>query len=442
MWWFTITMFIVQQISNVVNAIGGLWLVPKYVPQEELGAVLPLANIGGMLGLPLGLISIPLLKFMNRFIQDGAFGKAKSLLRDTLLFAAGLLFLLFVISPVIMPAVFDRLRVEKGLLGILIVISGVIATLSPIFHTTLQALKGFNALTWLGFELAIVRFATMAVCLPIRGLSGYFAGQIASIIAFIMHSVWIIRNKLISNVHCEPYLHENWPKIVRYSTWPIIYSLFTTFANTVTSVVIRRCLPDVESAGYYMISRFAEIAMSVGLVCATILFPLAAEEKTSTNGRSPLLIQSMLFPMACGIAFTCINAPVVRLLFTWVADWQIYLPYIPHLVALGLLHSIAGSIYCYYTFQCAKGHFKSIPILAAFWGVLGVFLYCLTGYSFFTPWLPTSWLETLATWNPNRLSVVIGISILFYLGMFIYALTDALRRPNAQKPGTTPAQSA
>ena len=426
LWWFTVILFIAQRLSDVVNAVAGLWLVPKYVPMEELGAVLPLANIGGMLGLPLGLLSIPLLKFLNQYIQEGAFGKAKSLLRDTLLLAAVFLLLLLAFSPVIMPAVFDRMRIEDGSLSILIVTSGVVAALNPIFQTTLQALKRFNALTWLGLELAVVRFGTMSVCLPIRGLSGYFVGQIVPILAVITSTLWIVRDKLILRVRCEPYFQENWSKIARYSIAPIIYSLSMTFAGTVTSVVIRRCLPDVESAGYYMISRFAEISMALGLTCAVILFPLAAEEKVSKKGRSSLLIQSMLFSMAGGIIFSLICTPLVNVLFTQMPKWQVYLPYIPHLAALGILYSIASAVHCYYTYQCAKSAFKFVPIFVAILVFQGAFLYCLTGYSFFAPWLPESWLTALASWNPCRLSVVIGVSMLFYLLLFAYALKDAL----------------
>jgi hypothetical protein len=45
-----------------------MWLVPKYVPQEELGAVLPLMSFVGFIGLPLSLITIPFLKFITVFV--------------------------------------------------------------------------------------------------------------------------------------------------------------------------------------------------------------------------------------------------------------------------------------------------------------------------------------------------------------------------------------
>jgi len=51
LWWYTIILFIAQRFGDVLNAFIGLWLVPRYVPQEELGAVLPLSQVGGVLAL-------------------------------------------------------------------------------------------------------------------------------------------------------------------------------------------------------------------------------------------------------------------------------------------------------------------------------------------------------------------------------------------------------
>ena len=427
LWWFTVLLFIAQRASDVINAAVGLWLVPKYVSVSELGAVLPLTSVGTMLALPLSLISLPLLKFFNEYIRHGTYGKAKKLLRDTLFFSAGLLILLFALSSVLMPAVFDRMRVENGRLSVLIMTSGVIAALSPMFLTILQAQKLFRAMALISLIMAALRMATMCVCLPIRGLSGYFVGQIVPSLFFFGAVLLISRQTLGKNVRCEAYLSEDWRTIARYSAAPVLYTLFATFTVTVQSFVIRRCLPDVDSAAYYMLMRFAEIALTIGTTCALILFPLAAEESATGPKRSRLLLQALTVPLAGGFIFTLVITPTVWLLFRHVPDWLCYLPYIPHLAVLCLSGAIGGAIHCYFTFQCARGVFSYIPLFCMLLAIEGVFLYCLTGYTFFAPWLPESWLNTLTAWNPCRLSVVIGISALFYLVMFAYALVDILR---------------
>ena len=45
LWWYAILLFVAQRFGDVMNMFVGMWLVPKYVPQEELGAVLPLMSI-------------------------------------------------------------------------------------------------------------------------------------------------------------------------------------------------------------------------------------------------------------------------------------------------------------------------------------------------------------------------------------------------------------
>ena len=44
LWWYTALLFVAQRLGDAVNMVLGLWLVPKYVPMQELGAVLPLSS--------------------------------------------------------------------------------------------------------------------------------------------------------------------------------------------------------------------------------------------------------------------------------------------------------------------------------------------------------------------------------------------------------------
>jgi hypothetical protein len=63
-WWYAALLFIALRFGDTINMFVGMWLVPKYVPQEELGAVLPLISFVGFIGLPLSIITTPFLKFI------------------------------------------------------------------------------------------------------------------------------------------------------------------------------------------------------------------------------------------------------------------------------------------------------------------------------------------------------------------------------------------
>ena len=41
LWWYALLLFVAQRFGDAINMFVGMWLVPKYVPQNELGAVLP-----------------------------------------------------------------------------------------------------------------------------------------------------------------------------------------------------------------------------------------------------------------------------------------------------------------------------------------------------------------------------------------------------------------
>ena len=56
LWWYTLMIFLVQRFGDVINAFIGVWLVPRYMPMEELGSLRPLMQIGALLGMPIGLL--------------------------------------------------------------------------------------------------------------------------------------------------------------------------------------------------------------------------------------------------------------------------------------------------------------------------------------------------------------------------------------------------
>ena len=85
LWWWSLILFITQRFGDVINVYVGLWLVPKYVSSNELGALLPLTQIAGLLGLPFAIILTPFGKFINTFGAKEEFGKIKALLLDVLI---------------------------------------------------------------------------------------------------------------------------------------------------------------------------------------------------------------------------------------------------------------------------------------------------------------------------------------------------------------------
>ena len=410
LWWYTLILFIAQRVGDVVNVIVGLFLVPKYVLQEELGAVLPLASVGSLLGLPMTILSIPCMKFLNKYMAKEEYGKVKRLLFDIFAFTGFIFIVILVLAHFFMPFVFKYMRVENGRLSVLIIMSGVISALVPMFPTALQALKKFTFMSITNMASACIRLGTMLICLPIRGLSGYFVGQITPNIFNIGASLIVLRKYIGRNIKMVSYWQEDSRAIMRYVGWITLWYSPGILMLMVENTVIRYSLTNVESAAFYMISRFGEIALSFGLISASVLFPLVAEnhEKGRTDNQE-MLFQTMCGSLIVALVFAFAAVPVSYLVFSMKSDWSCYIPFIPHMIALCVIQAIRSAIHCYLMYETANSRFSFIPFLASMYCVEIVLLFLVVGCKMLSSYLPHEWVVGVLSLNPERLSVVLFI---------------------------------
>ena len=217
LWWYTLILFFVQRLGDLTNAFVGLYLVPLYVPQEELGALLPLTQVGGTLALPLTILMLTFSKYVNTYVTRGEYGKAKSLLRDVFILALVLFVATLLYARFFMPLVFERMRVADGRLGMLVVSSGVLCALASIFASALQALKKFRLLATVGLMSAPLRLIALLICLPIRALSGYFVGQLVPTLYSIGMSVYGIKELFQKTIKAEPYWRQDGLNLLKYA---------------------------------------------------------------------------------------------------------------------------------------------------------------------------------------------------------------------------------
>ncbi len=80
-WWYSLLIFIACRTGDAIQAFIGLWLVPRYVPQSELGAALPLLQMAGTIGLPLAILVIPFSRWLTIYATQGEYGKIKRLIQ-------------------------------------------------------------------------------------------------------------------------------------------------------------------------------------------------------------------------------------------------------------------------------------------------------------------------------------------------------------------------
>ena len=409
-WWYTALQFGAARCGDLINAFIGLWLVPKYVGMAELGAVLPLAYFATFLAMPIAVFSTALCKQVNVLAAHGQWGQLKTLLRGV--FVAAAFFVVFALLAVrfLMPVVLERVRVEKGALGLVIVAASLLGTVAPIYLNTLQAMKRFVAVSVVSLFCAPIRLVVMLVAMPIRALTGYFVGQSSAPAFQIVASVFAFRKELGRSVKAEPF----WTKakvreMFGYMLWVTIAMAVGGLVQFVEPLVIRQRLPDVDSAAYYMISRFAEIGTYLGLTLSGIVFPYVSEAAEAGRTGNRLIVRSMVGSLAfgglCAVGFALFG----RFVFPLLPNGNAYGKYIPELVALTLILSAGIAVGCFTSGETAANRFKWLWWFVPLHVVYVATLFVLTGHGYLQGFLPASICEAIASVNACRLDFLLGL---------------------------------
>ena len=87
--------FCAWRAADFMNAIVGLWLVPKYINPVELGAVMPLTQFASFLVIPIAAFANTFRNEISRLSINREFGKLKTLMRGV--FVGTVIFLLIVV---------------------------------------------------------------------------------------------------------------------------------------------------------------------------------------------------------------------------------------------------------------------------------------------------------------------------------------------------------
>ena len=402
-WWYSILIFIACRSGDAIQAFIGLWLVPHYVPQSELGAALPLLQIGGAFGLPLSILIIPFSRWLTLYAARGEYGKVKRLLSLAFRFVFIAFGVVVLAAHLILPHFFERMRIAEGSLGVLIICTGLIGPFSNVFGNALQGLKRFRTIAFVNAIGAPVRLVVMLGTMPFRALAGYMLGQMSAPAVNIAISCFSLRKDLGRTVKSVPLGRADVNEMLRYTIPVAVNLLIGTVMGTWQALLIRQRLPEVESAGFYIISRLAEVATYAGMSLSVVVFPLAAEAREKgecSNGLLWRLLGGTLLP---GVVVTVLFAFCGRTLLETVPLWRDYVACCPLLALYTLRLAICATYGAFSAYEIAAGRFAFlwywIPFALLETGVLVV----LTGFSAFHGILPSGMVDWMASVSAARL---------------------------------------
>jgi len=418
LWWYSAMIFVACRCGDVINAFVGLWLVPKYVGPEELGALLPLQQLTTFLTVPLGVVAIVFAKYVNTYATRGEYGKVKSLIRDVLGLTAILFLVCIVGAYLIMPFFYERLRIQSGLLTVLILASGFVTAIGTLVGSTQQGLKRFKTMSLMNFLSAPVRLVTMLVAMPVRALSGYMLGQTTPGV------VTATLSALDTHRALRPYApdttwRKDWREILNY-TWPIaVYTILMTVFGTITTTVYRQRLPEMESAAYYLLTRFTDIASYVSASMAVIVFPLASEAHENGNENPKLLLRTLAATGIATILIAIFVAIFGRYILSLSSVWSDYSAYAYLFPLLTLVQGSSTCIAATASYEMACRRFGISAFIVGINILWTIFIVTFTGYEFFRGILPdilVDWMSsvqlahigtmTWATISANALQLV------------------------------------
>ena len=405
-WWYSLMLFCACRAADVLNAVVGLWLVPKYVGPSELGAVMPLTNFANFLAIPVAAFANTFRNELTRLSIGREFGKLKSLMRGVFVATAVFLFIAIVTARFVLPAFLERIRIVEGSLGLIIIAASFVSAIAPIYSSALQALKKFKAQSLLSIVGAPVRLITMLVAMPFRALTGYFVGQASVPVFNIIASVFSLRKELA--VPAEQYWNKDATReFSKLFFLFLLWAFSAGFYALVESTVIRQRLPDLDSAGYYMATRLSEIATYLYGAMIFTFFPFAAELGGKGKQHTRLILKATTVNTAfcTALAIVCIfvSKPVLSILPNG-EQYNTYWWAIPWLIAITGFSSLHGF---YTTAEIAANRFSflkwALPIDLAY----PILLLAVTGHGYFTGAIPTSWTHYLLAHNIYSLKTIL-----------------------------------
>ena len=336
-----ILLFLAMRLGDMVNVAAGMWFVPKFVKPEDIGAVLPLASFATFLSLPMFAFAMTVMKETAWLAANRERGKVKSLLSGVFVATAVIMIVVIAVSAVVMPHFLDAIGVSEAGTGLLVIVAAFFGCVAPIYTDALQSLRRFGALATIEAVGSVVRFAVMLAVMPFKALAGYFAGQAALPVFRMLGSVFALRSEL--TVPSEPFWNRvTFRRVATAFVAILAYQAIPLASSLVEQTVLRTSFPARDSAGFYMVSRFADFLYCLTFPLLLVMFPYTASSAQKGTPTAPYVVRcSAVTLVAASLAAIVYFFFGVRLLSLMPngAEYIDYAVYMPWLVLSNALTS-------------------------------------------------------------------------------------------------------
>ena len=427
-WWYSLMIFVACRAADCLNVFVGLWLVPKYVDPSELGAVMPLTSFAGMLAIPAGVFATTFRQEVSNLALNREFGKMKTLMRGVFVATATFFFLALVAAKIVLPSFLWRIRVAEGSLGIVILAASFAGPIASIYQNPLQSLKKFKAASAINILSAPIRLVVMLIAMPYRAIVGYFVGQASTPAFSILASVVALRKEL--SARAEPYWNSD---VVR--RFGKLFAIFgaSAMAGALTSLaettIIRQRLPEVDSAAYYVVTRFSDIASYLLNALTFTIFPFTAELASRGKATLPIVLKASGAIVLTNTLLAALFWMFGRQIIALVPNGEIYSEFFWVIPGMILVTTLNACTNIYTTSELSANRFGYLWFMIPSHLVYAALLVCVSGWGYFAPYMPQSVNAFLEAHNIRSLSAVIMWMTSIAAIRLVYCIFHA-RRPH------------
>ncbi len=412
LWWHSGLLFVVSRFADIISLYIGVFLVPEYIAEEKLGAVLPLTRLAVFVAIPLTTLVNTARKYLNFFHVTEQHGKVKAMLRDLFLVVMGLSVLIVFYLWRQWEFVKERLDTQDPNLVWLIGGMAVLSCWRPLVTMAAQSLKQFYRLTFSRLIAPLCRLAIILAVLRQLQLTGYLLASLLSMVVGIGVLGAGLKRYAHVGMRSESY-REHLPEIGRYWVPVAIIGLAMALQGLIEPWVIRQRLPEGVSAGYYIAYMFGNIPAYLGGAVVPFLFPLVSErhEKGERTGR--IMLEVFAFVAIAG----GLTAVVLGFAGSWLLNlreaWRHYSAYAPYMWQISIATTLSVIMACYNSHQLACRRFRHLFFYCPAIALEAILLYSLFGWSFFRGYLPVPVWEAV---NTVAEQMDLQMVILFMLG--------------------------
>lgn len=350
-------LFLALRAGDLVNVAAGMWFVPRYVLPEDIGAVLPVSSFATFLALPVFAFAMVMMRESACLYAAGERGKVKSLLRGMFAVFAALLVAFLALAAVVVPRFLGAMRVSDASVGVLAVSAAFLGCLAPVYTDALQALKRFAPLAAVELGGSVVRFLVMLAVMPVKALAGYFAGQVALPLFRIAGSVLALHRDLA--VPPSPYWNAAAARRIFLAFLAVVaYQATPMAASLVEQTLLRTSLPFEISAGYYMVSRFADFLHYLTFPLMLVMFPYTAEAAQQSRSTRPFVLKCSAVAVAAAAVMSVAYALWGRELLGLVPTGDCYAEYVRYMPWLVLITVLTTCQVFYTNAEVSAGRYS------------------------------------------------------------------------------------